>query len=151
MHGFKIYRKLKGATLIYVLYIGLLCTTMSVLALSMVVKRTVNSANIKKYEDNLELNTYYREKLLGQFYESFMQRGLTVNQNNVDSFIMTNPSLLWEDDNSKLYFKGDNIIILCFPYDKYYNKFECYKAQVTDGRLNFIKVQTVFFEKGNDL
>lgn len=151
MHGFKIYRKLKGGTLIYVLYIGLLCTTMSVLALSMVVKRTVNTANIKKYEDNLELNTYYREKLLGQFYESFMQSGITVDQNNVDNFITTNPLLLWESDKSKLYFKGDKIIILCFPYDEYYNKFECYKAQVTDGKLNFIKVQAIVLEKGNDL
>jgi hypothetical protein len=151
MHGFKIHRKLKGVTLIYVLYIGLLCITMSVLALSMVVKSAVNIANIKKYEDNLELNTYCKEKLFGQFYESFMQSGLVVNQSNVDNFISSNPSLLWESDNSRLYFKGDKIIILGFPYDEYYNKFECYKAQVADGKLNFIKVQAVVLEKGKDL
>jgi hypothetical protein len=151
MHGFKIHRKLKGETLIYVLYIGLLCISMSVLALSMEVKRTINHANIKKYEDNLELSTYYREKLFSQFYESLIQSNLEVSQSYVDSYIAANPSLLWESENSKLYFKGDKIIILRYPYDEYHNKFECYKIQVISGKLRFIKVQAVVLDKGNDL
>lgn len=150
MHKLKIHRNLKGYITIYILFLGLLCLTMVTLGFQLEIERNKNLSYIQTSILANDKSLQYREGLMSLFYKYLQDSKVAITEDSIQDFLRLNYSTLTlAQEEGRLYMKSFDVVIIEYPFSEYYKVVECYKYMVSNGGMNFNKVQSVVILKSS--
>lgn len=153
MYKFKVFRLLKGNVSLYALIIGMLCILMSLVGLKLETDKIKYLEALKNEMSVEDKVNNYRETLFSLMYNQYLvDKKPNFTEENIKNYFKDSYSFIRIDsDNSKLYMKNPEIIIIEYKLDNYYKQVECYKYVILNNKINFNKVQSVVLDKDKSL
>jgi hypothetical protein len=153
MYKFKVFRFLKGNVSLYALIIGMLCILMSLVALKFETDKIKYIENLKNEMEMENKVNNYRETLFSLFYNQYLVDKKTYfTEENIRNYLRDNYSYIKVDsDNSRLYMKNPETIIIEYKIDNYYKQAECYNYVIANSKISFNKIQSVVLAKDKSL
>jgi hypothetical protein len=139
MFSVKVCKSLKGYIVIYVFFFGMLSMVMVFIIFKL-------QMNLKSYlkesvENSLrqDRDSIYKEYLFAYFKRELVHNNVDISKESIMNFLNSdkNPLTLKFEDSLLTFDKKEQLLLIIYPHDIYYNRVDYFNFSPEEGKLLF--------------